>query len=45
MVVLNMDTSNLMVNEYLEQILDIISGNDGDIKCIIVKFDCEKAGL
>ena len=45
MVVLNVDTSDSLVNGSLGKVLDIISRDDGTVKCIIVKFDSEKAGL
>ena len=44
MVVLNIDTSDSLVNGSLGVIVDIITETDGKVKCIIVKFDNEKTG-
>ena len=44
MVVLNIDTSEQLVNESLGIIVDIITEEDGKVKCIVIKFDNEKTG-
>ena len=44
MLVLNIDTSDSLVNGSLGVIVDIITEADGKVKCIIVKFDNKKMG-
>ena len=45
MVVLNVDTSDSLVNGSLGVILDIIQDRNGKVKCLIIKFDSEKNWL
>ena len=44
MVVLNINTSDSLVNGSLGVIIDIITGSENTVKCIVIKFDIEKAG-
>ena len=44
MIVLNVNTSDSLVNGSLGTILDVIAEEDGTVKCIIVKFDSDKVG-
>ena len=44
MLVLNVDTADGLVNGSLGIISDIVTENNGNVKCIIVKFDSDKAG-
>ena len=44
MIVLNVNTSDYLVNGSLGVVLDVVYDDNGEVKCIIVKFDSEKAG-
>ena len=45
MIVLNMSTSDSLVNGSLGTVIDIITRDDGKVSWIIIKFDNEKAGI
>ena len=45
MLVLNVNTNDSLVSGSLGKVLDIITDNDGKVKCIIVKFDVDRAGF
>ena len=45
MIVLNINTSDSLVNGSLGTVIDIISRDDGKVSWIIIKFDNERAGI
>ena len=45
MVVLNVNTTDSLVNGSIGVIEDIVTEVDGKVKCVIIKFDSEKAGV
>ena len=44
MTVLNVNTSDSLVNGSLGIVEDIVTDNDGKVRYMIIKFDVEKAG-
>ena len=44
MVVLNVNTTDSLVNGSLGVIEDIITDSNGNVTCVIIRFDTEKAG-
>ena len=44
MVVINVNTADSLVNGMIGVVLDILTEPNGKVRCIIVKFDVEKAG-
>ena len=44
MIVMNVNTSDSLVNGSLGVIIDIITDTEEKVKCIIIKFDSDKAG-
>ena len=44
MLVLNVNTTDSLVNGSIGIVLDIIKNNEGKVTCIIIKFDSDKSG-
>ena len=45
MVVLNINTSDSLVNGFLETVIDVIAEKNETVKSIIVRFDSDKVGI